>query len=397
MILSLRSTIVFLLIVAACHSATPCRAARPDTVDVPSAVSAIAQPIADIVKPLNFHEIVVGSFEDEFDLNRTGGVSIQKLLIAELEKREVHAVRSGEVRIKGRYAEFTGQTELTAADVTRSIPVARIAFQVVRKNGQVLLDSEKLVERDRLKFVVTNPGDVVALLGPNGTIQPPDAKDDISDRDRRLRDSVDNDKVAGNIQIVGTRIVPKGSPYALEVLVARQVGDKAPAKESYQPRGVELRDGLPFIKLEPGEVYAIRLYNLAKHDLGARVTIDGLSMFAFRDEKADSNQSVILPPNSFGEVLGWYRTAQKSDTFLVRDYASGRAGELLKNLSEVGSITVAFHAAWEKDRPGDEPAFDSRSGSVETTGGAPIDAPYKTVNRSIGVLRAALTVRYDKR
>jgi hypothetical protein len=67
----------------------------------------------------------------------------------------------------------------------------------------------------------------------------------------------------------------------------------------------------------------------------------------------------------------------------------------LKNPAKIGSITVTFAAAWEKDsqKPRDEPATRQ---ATEIVPGAPIDAPYKTVQRHIGAFRAAVTVRYDK-
>jgi hypothetical protein len=140
----------------------------------------------------------------------------------------------------------------------------------------------------------------------------------------------------------------------------------------------------------------VRIINEANHDVASTVTIDGLSMFVFRDDKADKSEHVVIDAHQAGDILGWFRNDKKSSVFLVSDLPNDhpKAG-LLKNPAKIGSITVTFAAVWEKDnqKPKDEP--ETRQ-ATEIVPGAPIDAPYQTVKRKIGVFRAAVTVRYDR-
>jgi len=118
-------------------------------------------------------------------------------------------------------------------------------------------------------------------------------------------------------------------------------------------------------------------------------------MFAFRDDKNDKAEHVIIAPHSAADILGWYRNDTTSNVFQVVDLPPHPDAKLLKNPALLGAITVTFAACWEKDsqKPADDEITEQ---ATEIKPGAPIDAPYKTVKRFFGVQRAAVTVRYDK-
>jgi hypothetical protein len=140
----------------------------------------------------------------------------------------------------------------------------------------------------------------------------------------------------------------------------------------------------------------VRIINEADHDVASTVTLDGLSMFAFRDDPANKNDHVIIMRGTSGDVLGWYRNLTTSNAFLVADLPKDHpTSVLLKSPAKMGSITVTFAAAWAENEkpPSDE---DGTRQATELVRGAPIDAPYKTARRQIGGFRAAVTVRYDK-
>jgi hypothetical protein len=182
------------------------------------------------------------------------------------------------------------------------------------------------------------------------------------------------------------------------MLVAKSTGDAgtSPPHGAFHTRDVKERQGFPFLKVEPGEVVAVRIINEAEHDVASTVTVDGLSMFTFRDDKADKNEHVVIGARSAGDVLGWFQNAKTSRVFLVSDLPKDHPKTaFLKNPARIGSITVTVAAAWEKDsqKPQDEPITNQ---ATEIVPGAPIDAPYKTVKRHIGAFRAAVTIRYDK-
>ena len=383
-----RLAVAFFAVAAACpipaaRGDLPADSARELTLN--KAVADIARVVAKVAKGKGATQIVVNAITDIGDLTHTAGTGVTDKLIEQLKAQGVEAANKADLIFVGSYALGEAETD----GRRQGFAVGKIAFQVKRRNGMVLLNSEadlKLEEQPR----ITDLADIQVLGGGTGFL-PPSAP--AGENDRKVLDGLDG-KVL--FEKVGATIRPKGAPYAIEMLVARQSGDKAPRAEAFRPRAVQERDGAPFLKVEPGEVVAVRIINDAGHDVASTITVDGLSMFAFRDDKADKNEHVVVGAHSAGDVLGWYRNNKESSAFLVaelpRDHP--KAG-LLKTPAKIGSLTVTFAAAWEKDdqKPSDEPLTRQ---ATEIVPGAPIDAPYNKVNRHIGVHRAAVTVRYDR-
>ncbi len=378
---------------------------NPTERDLSAAVSSMAQRIAGALQAQGQSVVVVGQFKDEFDMTVTGGTQIRRLLIESLKNHNVSAALSGDVSVRGAIEKLIGEDHSLAGEAPRRIPVALISYKLAKKNGQLLLDSTKMVDADRVQTAVTNPDDVFSLIGGNGSVSSESGRfTNIAARDAAFDRALERSNIQERIDIQESYVRPIGQPFAVSILVAPK-GDAriAPEKEAYAPAPIEFRDGLPFVKIEPGQVFAIRLLNEADFDLAASVTIDGLNMFAFSERESDTEGGgdtnyMIQPPGTYGDIYGWYRNNQVSDAFLVQDFAEGSMGQLLKDPSAVGSITVAFHAAWTDQPPPDEERFASLKdvGSVETVRGAPIDTPYEPVQRTIGVLRSGVTIWYDK-
>jgi hypothetical protein len=157
------------------------------------------------------------------------------------------------------------------------------------------------------------------------------------------------------------------------------------------------RDGLALLNIKRGEVYAVKIINDSKHDAAVTLTIDGLSMFAFSTIKG--YEVVIVPAGQAGVVPGWHRTNEKSDSFVVAEYAKSAVAKELPSSSTIGTIHASFKAAWPKDAqpPADEPASAAGARDADATArGKPIDSKYTEVVRNIGSLREAISVRYNK-
>jgi hypothetical protein len=219
-----------------------------------------------------------------------------------------------------------------------------------------------------------------------------------------LRENLDKPTAAiqGNV----IRSKPK-SPYGLEILV----GGKA--------RPAEPKDGLAFVPIRRGEIYAVRLINESALEAAVQLHIDGLSMFAFSelrqpDKLPDGKDNprngepkytaVIVPPKKDGKpgtvtLQGWHRNNQKggSDSFLVTEYAKGAAARL-NHTANIGTITVRFQAAWPEGQPApfDEPG-KRKGGTGDATGFGPPTGPgFQEVKRNFGVIRDIISVRYTK-
>jgi hypothetical protein len=158
------------------------------------------------------------------------------------------------------------------------------------------------------------------------------------------------------------------------------------------------------VPIKRDEVYAIRLINDADHDVAVALTIDGLNMFVFSEEKdektggAVSNHLLVRAKSTF-LVRGWCINDKQSDEFKVTSYAKSAAAEL-NSSANVGTITACFHAAWDaKDEPppGEPKSGDAHSQSADATGrGARFDQKYEVLERKIGALRGAVSVRYTR-
>jgi hypothetical protein len=382
--------IAALLILASILSGTTATAqdAVPD-LTLKKAVADIARAVADVVKAQNTRDLVVGLFNDNADPNHAFGAGLRNLLINQLRAEGITPVANADIRFFGNYE--VGPAEIEGA--LKSFPVAKVAFTLQRRNKKVLLDSEKDLPLDRQPRV-TNPDDLARMSGQTG-FAPPRAT-----AAERFKTFFESEKGDPNLfEIKGTQIRPRNgsevAPYAVEMLAARFSGDQKPDPKAYHLRKANPRDGRPFVKVETGEVLALRIINDDAHDVAVTITIDGLSLFAFRANKNDKSQHVIIPAHSAGDILGWFRDENVSNVFQVADLPEHPDSKLLKTPALIGAFTLTFAAAWEKDsqKPADEPASNQ---ATEIVPGADIQAKYETVKRFIGAVRAAITVRYDK-
>jgi hypothetical protein len=156
------------------------------------------------------------------------------------------------------------------------------------------------------------------------------------------------------------------------------------------------QEGLAFVKLSRGENYAVRLINNSPHDAAVDLKIDGLSMFAFSENK--NYRVMIVPAGKSHVASGWHRTNQLADAFQVMEYSKSEAAKLVGPSTADGTITATFAAAWQAGAkaPDDEPVATG-SRSVDGTGrGEEHGTTYQEVRREVGVVRSAISVRYSE-
>jgi hypothetical protein len=150
----------------------------------------------------------------------------------------------------------------------------------------------------------------------------------------------------------------------------------------------------------------VRLINDSNQEMAVQLKIDGLSMYAFSElrilegpRQGDPRYTaVIIAPHKSVVIPGWHVTNDKSDKFLVMEYAKSAAGGL-NHTANVGTITASFQASWPEGEPApkDEPGRTRGPGSGDATGFGPrIDTKYQEVKRNMGVIRDVISVRYTK-
>jgi len=388
----LRSSLCTLCVLATL-SALPAAAAP---LDLEAAARQIASSTAEVLQPLKIESVVVAQFSNPFNAHQSSGPGIKAMLIAELKKKGINATSRADVSLMGEFETVIGRTQLANGD-ERKAPAVTINYKLrQRSSRQVLLDTSEDV--NRRQAVITDPADVARIDGSNVNVS---ASSNAAARDLAASKAVDNP--AGNVKIeasagaVNSIIRVQDSPFAIEILSAQMVGGKAPPMSSFKPveafnRKFDDGSESPFVKLNPGDLYIVRVHNNSKHILATGITIDGLSMYHF---STGPKFKYLFVGKEGGIVPGWYKSQKDGyRAFMTRDYQPG--SELLKQTDDVGSITVTFAFAWEReaDMPADE--VGSR-GSLETIEGPPIKAPVTIVKRSIGRFRGAVTVRYDKK
>jgi hypothetical protein len=324
----------------------------------------MAKDIKKLLDGRGEKSIAVGQFTGPPQLDASSGPGIALLLQEELRRVGVAVERRTNLGIKGEYKDVTDKDSEQLAVLLK--------VQLVDGTSRVVLELERGVK--------SNP-EIAQLLGVTAPLP---VKADFRERNRKIQERVDTPRA----YIAGTRVsAAADSPFAVEVLV----GGK--------PRAPKDDKGQAMVPIQRGEVYAVRLINNSGHEAAAQLTVDGLSMFAFsklRDEKTGAPRytHLVVPAGKAVLVQGWHRDNEVSDSFLVTHYARSAAAQLPSS-GGVGTITVTFAASWppSADPPADEPS--GKSGDA-TGFGPPVKQKFQEVKRTVGVVRAAVSVRYTR-
>ena len=190
------------------------------------------------------------------------------------------------------------------------------------------------------------------------------------------------------------------SPYGLEVRVN---GAAVPPQD---------RDGLAFTPLRREQEYTVRLFNRSETEAAVRLSIDGLNVFTFLEDKqpatlADGKPNprrgeprfdlFLVPAGGSVEVPGWMISRSKVLGFKVTSYPDTALAQLGRDQSPTGTITATFSAAWPKGQkpPAGEPPTARGPGDDGTGFGKPKAIDARPVERQVGVVRASVSVRYS--
>jgi hypothetical protein len=319
--------------------------------------------------------VIMGEFTGPPELASTGGPGVAQTLKAELEKLGIAVTRKAQVAVKGEYR--------VATDAKTNMTALAILARLTDRSGKELLELQSRAIFD-LTTIAAVTG--VTMVAPVNTSR--------SERDQAVDQAL---KTIQKPAKKGTMIsASESSPYAIEILVGPDPGSGTPDRSKYRARAANIdRDNLAFLNIARGEVYAVRALNKSKFDAAMTLTIDGLNMFAFSDNKA--YEFAIIPAGSEGIILGWHRNNEVSDAFQVSEYSKSAVFKQMPNSSSIGTIHVSFRAAWPKDsaRPEDEFPPGSRDSNA-TARGAEMKAKYTEVIREYGKMREAISVRYNK-
>ena len=360
-------------------------------------LEAVAKSVAQLLKAKQLDSIAIGQFTGPPNFPTSAGPGIVHTLGEEFKKQGITVKQRAAVGIKGEYS----LTKLNDPLLKHDFLAIRIQGSLVDQFGEVLSDfhfdgkvdqknSDLMVEIKKGNFERKAGGEDTVLEMMGFAVRLP-ADDRLEDRDRRIRESL----VDPSFRIEEkTRLAAgPGSPYLVEILV------------NGNPRDISLIDGLPYVQIQKSEIYEIAITNGSKYDAAVKLTIDGLNIFDFSQvrfengpQKGQPRYSVyIIPKQSRVIFKGWHRTNSLVDSFLVTEYAKSAAASVNQSGNRIGTITAQFSAAWPIN--GNPPPDESnlrRSGPNATGFGPPKKDEVIEVQRRIGMLRAAVSLRYSK-
>ncbi len=332
----------------------------------PIDVSPMAKKLVDVLKLNGKTEVAMGDFVSPPQSNASAGTAIRIALTEELSARGITIKKRTEWAVVGGYRlENLGLGNGLTAQIE-----GRIEDRIGTKyfEGTWELGGEPAI---------------LTLFGPSSTL-PLDQGEE--GREKAILASIEAPKAT----IKGSKVLAgPDSPYAVEVAVA--------SGDAWLPLVPSDSGGLAFVPIKRGQRYSVTLVNDADEDAAVTLTIDGLNVFAFSNNK--DYKFVIIPKKSRGRVSGWHRTNEVSDSFLITELAKGAAAEIGLSSSDVGTITATFAAAWPKGSPApraEEALMASRGGPIATGRGPEIQAKFKEVERRVGTPRGVVSIRYDK-
>lgn len=349
-----------------------CSAAAQAASNLRQELEIVAKGISAEMKELGKSKIDVKGFEfkgSESKLRAAGGPGISQVLTEELQKLKLTVEPGADVMVRGTFVDVV--------DKKSSLLAAQIKGELLDGSGRTIFDFSRGVFGDIA---------VATLFGTTTSITP---TDDVKKRSEELTEALDNPKV----NVAETKIsTKKGDPYSIEILVKK--GDK------YVPRAASTVDGQAFVKIDRDEIYAVRLINDSAEEAAVLLSIDGISMFTFSENK--NYTQVIIPAKSTGLIEGWHRSNTVSDAFQVMEYSKSAVAKKLPSSTSVGVITAAFSVCFPADTPPpeDEPPstkVKDKSRSGDATGQGPqLKSKFNEVERVFGVIRSTVSARYTK-
>jgi hypothetical protein len=369
-------------------------AAQPPGNAPPSPKKPLNQAMAEIAKQIQMFlekekktvpnltlEVAVNNFNPAARLVATATPAVRLALCDELKALDIAVKKQAALEVMGEYRDGNDQ----------------------QKGGKVLVitatvvDAESRKSRLDLNTTVSDPTTMATIFGLTVQDPTPDASKpqvaagtDLSTNIGRAIGGASD----AQPHVVNTRVsAGQASPYFVEILAVRgKKGELAPCP-------VDIREGLPFVKLFIDDIYAVNIINDSQFDASVTLSIDGLNTFQFSQIKGYDHW--IVPKKGSLTINGWHLNNEKSDLFKVAPLAAGAVAMAngLTSLSEIGTITATFAVAWSPEEPvpsDEQPSRGEADAAIATAVGPEANVKYDEVRRHVGRFRSSVSIRYDK-
>ncbi len=341
----------------------------------------VADDCARWLKGRKQEAVVIGSITGPQTYPTSSGPGIRLVLTELLQERSIAVKERATIALTVSYKP-RDLPDARNPGKARLVVDLRIVF--IDNREKELDDLEKRIEQE----------DAICLI--LGVSQDRGNKFDVIADDRIVQGFFNpKSHLDGSLVLAGDK-----SPFGLELLLD---GKPVPAED---------RDGLAFAPVPRDREYMVRLVNRSPLDMAVRLTIDGISVFSFFEQKHPARLPDGKPNPRRGQpacelllvkaggdltVPGWVISPSKVLGFKVTDYPRTAVAQLGQDRAPTGTITATFSAAWEKDPPRDEPPGTRDGPAKEGTGfGLPRQINAQVVERKVGVVRASVSVRYTQ-
>jgi len=329
----------------------------------------MAKKIQVVLRGRSEEVVALMPFRCTNDVPASSGPGICEQMRLELHQVGIRVETSARLKIKGTYE---GAIEEKTSRLMLSLKV-----QVVDERDVTIINLNRSAYGEEV---------VLSALAPT-LMLPLDADE------KGREDAVIKVFDKATVHITDNRVKPAAEcPYGVEVWVKEG--------REYRPRMPRDEKGLAYVPLKRDDIYAVRLVNDSDHEAAVTLAIDGLHTLSFSEIKERNTGRPVLmpfliPPKKAVLIKGWVINLKRSDEFLVTGYAQSAVKELNSDPDKVGTISVSFAAAWPKSsRP---PADEPKGKSGDFTGrGAPVETPFQSEERKIGITRAVVSIRYTR-
>lgn len=362
-------------------------------------LAAIARELATAVRAAGESALAIGQFVGPPQLASSAGPGIAKGLGDALKTEGIALRLRANLGVQGKYQIIDAATAQGTG--TGGAKEARLSGELADLSGRTLHSFARTIR---------DPAAIALLFGPTGNI----LRGETARADRRdggIIDLVTDPRVT--LDGFAVRPSPQ-SPYGIELCVKKPGG-----AEDYWLRQPRVEEGMAFVPIRRDEVYALNLVNHSPYDAAVRVTIDGLNIFSFSENK--QYKHFIVKAKSAKLIKGWHRTNALSEEFLVTRYGKSAAAEtgVPEASPDLGTITATFARAWpegnqpppprqpdprepatapgDEQRPASEPGAAYKKAGPDATGrGEKVQANYREVLRHVGPIRAVASIRYSR-
>ncbi len=255
--------------------------------------------------------------------------------------------------------------------------------------------------QDFTRYMLTDEQSLIALTGGNGSLPVENGANETLDetRNESLIENIEKPSFAitvlpasaNNPATAPSVVRIPNSPLGVEIMVL--VGNE------YVPLPVTDENGFPFVELQEGQDYAVRIINDSDQRIGAALFIDGINSLAFSNNVGfrKIGKWVVGPKNPQALIKGWHNAGRESFSFRITNYGDSVAGRAGIVGPAVGTISVQFFPDASNLPPSITPLATARPrGDIATGMGPPVDQNAQPVQMVFGLSNGQIGIRYAR-